>query len=116
MDKRARYRKSAVRSTDQALHPLGKTNELTKEAKDKEKKKVTIQEEDKKEEQKPAKKKVVIMEVSEEDSDDKDNISAEPRSKPSDKPRGASAKEKPSLKLSKDELSQDRKKRLDEIK
>lgn len=115
MDKRARYRKSAVRSTDQALHPLGKTNELTKG--DKEKKKVTIQEEEKKEEEKPAKKKVVIMELSdEEDSDGKDNISAEPRSKASDKPRGVSAKEKPSMKLSKDELSQDKKTRLDEIK
>ena len=115
MDKRARYQRSAVRSSDQALHPLGKDTELTKG--DKGKKKVTIKEEEDKEPLRE--KKTIIFEESDEGSD-KDGLPPEPRSKdklpPKPEIKEESKKKPGSAKLSKDNTAEAKKARLEEIK
>jgi hypothetical protein len=60
MDKRAAYRKSAVRSTDQVIHPVGVTNDLTKA--DKPKRKITFADDEDDDDDK----KKVIFEIEEE--------------------------------------------------
>ena len=119
MDKRARYRKSAVRSTDQALHPVGKDTSLAKT--DKPKKKVGFRDDDAKEEVKAEVKKETL-EVIHEDDDDKDDMRVEIReSKPL--PREESKEENkhvekrpPKAKASNDTAALARKQKLQEIK
>ena len=81
MSKRDRYKKSAIRSSDQALHPRGKSNELTRGTSVK---KVTIKEEDDK---RPSEK-VVIIEESDEVSENEGAVT-EKRSKSPEKGKSA---------------------------
>jgi hypothetical protein len=119
MDKRGRYKKSAIRSTDVALHPKGKSAELIKDSS--EKKKVTIKEED--EEQEEDKSPRFQKRVNFEESDEGDNrlqAPTEVRKKGENKSesdfRGSSQKHIPQTKISTEKLAKSRKDKLLEIK